>query len=344
MAAVLLLLAAFAFYLLQDPNASLPFIPPTPTSSPTMSPVPTATPFTATPTRRTSYTPFAGSLTPQLGTPYLPPDLTATQSGPAITPSPSRSGTPSGSATATLPNPRPTATNTAPTSGTPPATTPTSTKSPTVTATLESGVIGITGRIIQDGTPVANVVLSFADDAAARQSTTDAGGHYSFITLAPGTDFTLIFDQGNNPGLSPPTEIASLIHLEGTLPQGVNPIDFPDIEISINLSGILFEPQSPIDGASYSASNISGSNQLMFIWTLYSLGGSYHVELGQIGTNEPIWTSPLVAASSYMWDGTLTDGSHITDGTYWWRVSVTKSLGNYVEVIYSQRFDLLFTP
>jgi hypothetical protein len=243
MAAVLLLLAAFAFYLLQDPNASLPFIPPTPTSSPTMSPVPTATPFTATSTRRTSYTPFAGSLTPQLGTPYLPPDLTATQSGPAITPSPSRSGTPSGSATATLPNPRPTATNTAPTSGTPPATTPTSTKSPTVTATLESGVIGITGRIIQDGTPVANVVLSFADDAAARQSTTDAGGHYSFITLAPGTDFTLIFDQGNNPGLSPPTEIASLIHLEGTLPQGVNPIDFPDIEISINLSGILFEPQ-----------------------------------------------------------------------------------------------------
>jgi hypothetical protein len=43
-----------------------------------------------------------------------------------------------------------------------------------------------------------------------------------------------------------------------------------------------------------------------------------------------------------MWNGTLTDGTHIAAGNYWWRVAVTKSLGGYVEVIYTQQFDLLF--
>jgi hypothetical protein len=45
-----------------------------------------------------------------------------------------------------------------------------------------------------------------------------------------------------------------------------------------------------------------------------------------------------------MWNGTLDDGTHISQGAYWWRVAVTKSLGNYVLDIFSQQFDILFNP
>ena len=72
-ATVLLLLAAFSFYLLQDPTAPLPFVPPPPTSTftplpatPTDTPTPSATPI---PTRRTSYTPFASPDRTDIGTP-----------------------------------------------------------------------------------------------------------------------------------------------------------------------------------------------------------------------------------------------------------------------------------
>src|SRR4030042_1907943 len=60
---VLLLLAAFSFYLLQDPTAPLPFVPPPPSS--TITPLPPSPSYTAEPsatsmpTRQTSYTPFA---------------------------------------------------------------------------------------------------------------------------------------------------------------------------------------------------------------------------------------------------------------------------------------------
>jgi hypothetical protein len=345
LAAILLLLAAMAFYLLQDPNASLPFIPATPSYTATQMPAASSTPLTATPTRRTSYTPFASTLTPQYGTPNQPPVQTVTTPPALSTPSPGGTTprTPSPSATATLPRPSPSSTRGATVTGTPPTPTATTAKTPTVTATLAAGEISVTGRIIQNATPVANVVMTFADDAAPRQSTTDSGGHYSFVTLAPGTDFILTFDQADNLNLSPAAEIASLILVEGILPTGADPIDIPGIELSLNLDGILFEPQSPIDGASFSASAINSSNPILFIWTLYSLGGSYHVEVGSNGNDEPIWTSALITASNYTWDGTLSDGSHITQGSYWWRVSVTKSLGNYVEVIYTQRYDIIFT-
>lgn len=352
-AAVLLILAAFAFYLLQDPTAPLPFIPPSATSTATQVPVSTNTPPVPTPTHRTSYTPLAAFLTPQLGTASEPPAQLSTPSpltpSPVISPvatSPSQQNTPGNPypiGTATTSAPRPSATRSTVT-GTPPTPTKTSSISPTATLTLSPGEIVVTGRIVQNATPVANVLVSFADDTPARQSSTNSGGHYSFTTLAPGTDFILTFNQTDNPNLNPKTEIASLINIEGTLPIGVNPIDLPDVEISINLNGIIFQPQTPVDGAAYSASIINNSNPLQFIWSLYSLGGSYRIELGPNGSDDPTWTSPLLAASNYMWDGTLDDGTHITQGAYWWRVAVIKSLGNYVEEIYTQPFDIIFNP
>jgi hypothetical protein len=200
------------------------------------------------------------------------------------------------------------------------------------------------GRVIQNGTPLPGVVLNFADDATPRQTTTGPGGHYTFVTLAPGTAFTITFNQAENPNLTPPAEITSYTLIEGTLPIGVNPILIPDLEISIDLNSMLFSLLTPVDGATYSASAIRASNPLQFTWLLYSGGGSYHIELYPNGSDQPIWSSGLLSSTSYMWDGTLDNGNHITQGTYWWRVSVTRSLANYVEVIYTQPFDLFFNP
>ena len=152
----------------------------------------------------------------------------------------------------------------------------------------------------------------------------------------------MTFRQSTNPQLTLSREITSLAWFQGSLPETTTPIDFPDFEISLNLNDMLFELQSPIDGSVYSASAISVNNPIRFDWSLYGLGGSYHIEVGPNGSDQPIWSSGQTASTYYMWDGTLSDGSHITEGSYWWRVAVTKSLSNYVEVIFTHSWDLSF--
>ena len=332
LATVLLLLAAFSFYLLQDPSAPLPFAPPPAThTSTSLSPSPTnTTVFTPTriPTRQTSYTPFATLSTP----------IPESSSGNPLT------AVPSG--TTALGNLTNTATITPP--GTYPNTlTPASstiTPTPTITGTLIAGEYAVTGRVIKNGTPVANVVVKFQDDIAPRQSTTNSGGHYWFTTLAPGTTFSLTFNQGDNPQLTPAPEVASLAWIEGSLPTGINTIDLPDFEVSTNLSGMIFQLQIPGAGATYSAAVISASNPIQFIWSLYNQGVAYHVEVGQNTSDQPIWTSSEVVSNNLMWNGTLDDGTHISQGAYWWRVAMTKPLGNYILVVYTQPWDIHFNP
>jgi hypothetical protein len=332
LATVLLLVAAFSFYLLQNPNAPLPFsAPPSSTILPlteinTSIPASSSTPI---PTRQTSYTPFATllTLTPQTGT----------QSG-----SLTETVAPGGSNSTTIPNDTspPSPSGTLLSSQT--STSPTITPSPTVTGTLALGEVGVTGRILLNGTPVANVLVEFEDDTPSRQYSTDSSGHYWFTTLAPGTSFSVTFDQSDNPDLTPADQISSLAWFEGSLPTGIEVIDFPDFEISLYLNGMIYELQFPLSGAAYSASATTSSTRIPFSWTLYSLGGSYHIELIDYDTNELVWSSNQLASTSYSWDGTLNDGSHITEGTYYWRVAVTRSLGNYVVKIFSQEWFLIF--
>ncbi len=333
-ATFLLLLAAFSFYLLQNPSAPLPFFPALATSSPTP-PAPALTiisvPTTPAPTRQTSYTPRAAFITPGTGTPSVATIIPVT-AAPVTTTFPNPPG-------ATV-SPQPTNTL----ASTPRTPSASSTTIASATATLSSGEHGVTGRVLQNGTPVANVVVVFADDVSPRQAGTNQGGHYWFITLAPGTNFTLTFNQADNLKLIPTSEVASLAKIEGTLPTGVDLIDLPDFEVSLDLNGFLFELQTPVDGVAYSASAISTANPVQFNWSLYSLGGTYQVQVYPSGSNEPIFSSSQLAASSYMWNGTLDDGSHITQGTYWWRVAVTKSLGNNIVIIFTQQFDLIFNP
>jgi hypothetical protein len=328
LAGVVLLIAAVSFYLLQDPLAPLPFAPPPATGTPTpLSPsetsLSTAT-DTPVPTRQTSYTPFASTYTPTSGFPS--PVMPTT-----TTPIPSTTITPSQTPPTELITPSPTSTLSR-------------TLTPTLTATLSLGETGVTGRVLQNGIPVAGAVVLFQDDASERQSTTNPGGHYWFTTLAPGTSFLMTFLQSDNPQLTPATEISPLAWIEGSLPTSVNPINLPDFDISLNQNAILFALQSPTDGTTYFASVISYANPIQFIWSPYGLGGSYHIEMGLQGSEELVWTSSEIGPTNTMWDGTLSDGSHITAGSYWWQVAVTKSLGNYVEVIYTQPWDLLFNP
>jgi hypothetical protein len=328
LATALLFVAAFSFYLLQDPTAPLPFSSP-PSSTATIQAafntsisMPSSTPI---PTRQTSYTPFATLLTLTPGTASLVGTLT-----------PEGSTSPSPPGNTLRPSPSRTLSHTLT------STSPSITSSPTVTGTLSTGEHGVTGRILQNGTPVANVLVEFEDDTSARQSSTDSSGHYWFKTLAPGTSFSLTFDQTDNPNLTPSDQISSLAWIEGSLPTGVEIIDFPDFEISLYLNGMIFELQNPLSGAAFSADAIGLNNRLQFSWSLYSLGGSYHIELFDYDTDELVWSSNQLASTNFMWDGTLNDGTHITEGTYYWRVAVTKSLGNYVENIFSQAWYLLF--
>ena len=144
--------------------------------------------------------------------------------------------------------------------------------------------------------------------------------------------------------ITPASEIASRAQIEGSLPTRVNIIDLPDLEISINLGGMIFELQSPEDGAAFSASAIGPSKPILFIWSSYNQGESYFVELGPDGETDPIYTSRQVTTTNLSWDGTLDDDSHISAGLYWWRVVVSKSLGNYTLIAYTQQFDLQANP
>ena len=107
---------------------------------------------------------------------------------------------------------------------------------------------------------------------------------------------------------------------------------------------MLFALSSPVDGAAYSAAAINTSNPAPIQLVAVQPGRFIPVEVGPSGVDQPTFVSSQLAATSYMWDGTLTDGTHIIAGNYWWRVAVTKSLGNYVLVIYTQQFDLSFNP
>ncbi len=337
-AAVLLLLAGFSFFLLQNPAALLPFAPSkagTPTPSATAQASQTSPTETPVPTRQTSYTPFATLLTPQSTAPgtIIPATIAPTS---ATTVSPG-SQTPSGTVPPGSVTPPQTSAAPSPTGGL-------LTSTPSLIGTLLPGEYGVTGRMLLNGTPAANVVVEFKDDIDPRQASTNLTGHYWFTSRAPGTSFTLTFKHSINPNLVPAVEVSSLAVVNGNLPTGINIIDLPDFEVSLNLHGALFETLSPMDGAAYSASVIGPNNKIPFAWTLYFLGGSYHVELGPTGSDQPIWRSDQLVSTYAMWDGTLNDGTHISQGTYWWRVAVTKSLGNYVVDLYTPPWDITFNP
>jgi hypothetical protein len=198
--------------------------------------------------------------------------------------------------------------------------------------------------VVKNSTPVANVVVSFKDDDPLRKGSTNSGGHYSFITLAPGTSFNLSFTQLDNPQITPNTDIVAFSRINGTLPVAIQIIDLPDLDISLIIDGLKFQLVTPLNGVSFSAAVISPVNPIQFIWTLYNEADSYHVELGRAGSDIVLWNSSETALTNWMRNGLLDDGSHISAGNYWWRVVAKKTLGNYRFTASMQPFDIIFIP
>mgnify|MGYP001038881971 CR=1 FL=1 len=340
LAALIFLVAALALFLLQDPQAPLPWEA-TATASPTRLPAATQ-PVTIgailpTTTPRTSYTPFATRLT------ILPP---------TDSPTPGASSTPGASAFPSQtsgPTPTGTITPPTPTLTFPPGTqAPTATITPTsaVSPTLAPGQVGISGRVVQNGAPVAGVNVSFRDDQPPRTYTTDSQGRYWFSTYAIGVDFLLSFEQSTNPLYTPSTPIASTALLYGYLPStsGINVITLPDLEISLALSGIPFEATTPLDGAVFNSANITAANPIQFVWTTYNQAEYYYVELSPATSDEILWGSENTVSTNAMFNGTLDDGTQIGAGTYHWFVAANRSFNDYSFVIYTQPQSLVINP
>jgi hypothetical protein len=340
LAAFIFLLAALGLFLLQDPQAPLPWAV-TATSSPTQ-PATATQPIAIgvnlpTSTPRTSYTPFATRLTIVAPTP---------------TPTPGSSPTPDASAAASqTPGPTPTGTIT-PATPTPtfvpgtqaPTATNTMTPIPAVSPTLAPGQLGISGRVVRNGAPVAGVSVSFRDDQPPRSFITDSQGRYWFTTYAIGIDFLLSFEQSANPQYTSATPIASTALLYGYLPSGSTVITLPDLEISLVLNGQSFEPTTPLDGATFNAANITSANPIQFVWTTYNQAEYYYVELSPSASDEILWGSENTTSTNAMFNGSLDDDTQISAGTYRWFVAANRAINDYYLVIYTQPRSLVINP
>lgn len=337
LAALIFLLAALALFLLQDPQAPLPWEA-TATASPTR-PAATTQPVAIgailpTPTPRTSYTPFATLLTvlPPTSSPTISPTPDASAPSQTAAPTPTGTITPATPTPTFLPGtPAPTATNTL-------------TPIPAVSPTLAPGQLGISGRVVLNGAPVAGLSVSFRDDQPPRSFVTDSQGRYWFTTYAIGVDFLLSFEQSANPQFTASTPFASTALLYGYLPSGTTLVTLPDLEISLVLNGLTFEPTTPLDGATFNSANITSANPIQFVWTTYNQAQYYYVELSPSTTDEILWGSENTTSTNTMFNGALDDGTQISAGTYHWFVAANRTVNDYSFVVYTPPRSLVINP
>ena len=337
LAALIFLIAALVLFLLQNPQAHLPWEV-TPTARPTRL---TATTQPAaisanlpTPTPRTSYTPFATLLTvlPPTSSPTISPTPDASAPSQTAAPTPTGTITPATPTPTFLPGtPAPTATNTL-------------TPIPAVSPTLAPGQLGISGRVILNGAPVAGLSVSFRDDQPPRSFVTDSQGRYWFTTYAIGVDFLLSFEQSANPQFTASTPFASTALLYGYLPSGTTMVTLPDLEISLVLNGLTFEPTTPLDGATFNSANITSANPIQFVWTTYNQAQYYYVELSPSTTDEILWGSENTTSTNTMFNGALDDGTQISAGTYHWFVAANRTVNDYSFVVYTPPRSLVINP
>jgi len=331
LAALIFLLASVGLFLLQDPTAPLPWAAAasnTPTSIPQMSPTRTQL-STQTPVIMTSYTPFATRLVTDTGTVLPSPTGSLTAAVPtSITSSPIISTTPSPTFTP----------------GTPPATSPSSTLTPSITPTLGPGEFGLTGRVVQDGTPVSGVLVTFTDDLPARISVTNSDGNYWFITLAVGASFTVTFELEENLQLDPSMPVAETVLLQGFLPSGSPVITLPDLDINTLIDGQSFEPTIPADGAARDTDNITPLNPIQFTWTTYIQADYYFVELRSSDKDESQWISEKTIFTNVIFDGELDDGTHIGPDSYNWFAVASRPIGAYRLTVFAQPRSLVIDP
>ncbi len=352
LAAGIFLLAAFGMYLAQDTASPLPWQPPTetftitpipPTATITLTPAPTQTA-----TRRPTYTPRLGTATLGAETPGTSeatqiPASTATPGTPggatstlaaSLTPPPAGAtptstqssgggypgpvtNTPIPTATTTDSQP-PTSTLTPQPGADTPTPTPTSTgttggPTPTATETITEGDIRVQGRVVQNGTPVANVTLEINEGDFTVE--TDTNGYYQFdLPKDVGEPFLIDFFHASNDTLDPSDEIAEWVWVEKDIEEDDLVVQVPDIEISLRVGTALFQPTAPDESASFSLAQVYASNPIVFGWSAYHRTATYTVKLGYDDILNTKWDSSPTNATTANFIGSTA----VTTGYDWW--------------------------
>ena len=371
LAAGIFLLAAFGMYLAQDPASPLPWQPPTvtftitPTTTLTLTPAPTLTA-----TRRPTYTPrlstgTLGADTPGAGETTPMPASTATPGTPgAATSTIAASATPPAAATPTYTQasggypgpvtntPIPTATTASQTptitlTPEPGADTPTPTltatnggPTPTATETVTEEDIRVQGRVVQNGTPVANVTLEINEGDFTVE--TNANGYYQFdLPKDVGEPFLIDFFHTENDTLDPSDEIVEWVWVEKDIEEDDLVVQVPDIEISLRVGTAFFQPTTPDESAAYSLAQVYASNPIAFGWSAYHRTATYTVKLGYDDIVNTQWDSSPTSATT----ANFTGSTAVTSGhDWWWTVEALYEENDCSFHVHTQTRKIVFNP
>ena len=170
------------------------------------------------------------------------------------------------------------------------------------------------------------------------QTVSGGDGMYAFANLtATSEGYNLVFAQEWNTQYELDQVISwgwlgSIPVTDGTVAQ------IPDFDISL----LGFEPTTPAANASFSA--VSSSNPIQFDWVSYPEATKYWVDLAHGQDQNVVWQSSIAQSTSVSFDGTLTSGSQIQPGEYWWGVGARRDLGAYKLTVYGYLPVLLIVP
>jgi len=262
------------------------------------------------------------------------PTLTSTSNPTTNVPTsiPTATLTPTSLPSATLtPTPTPTLT---PTPTNSPTATPTSTKTPTPIPG------SIAGRVLLNGVPEGGVTIKLEDQAinSIAQAVSGSDGTYTFANLkATGEGYNLVMAHEWNTQY----ELDQVISWGwlGPIPVKDGMVSqIPDFDISL----LGFAPTTPAANTSFSA--VSSSNPILFEWASYPGATKYWVDLAQGQNQNIVWRSPILSKTSVNFNGTLTNGSQIQPGEYWWGVGARRDLGTYKLTVYGYLPVFLIVP
>lgn len=337
----ILLLATLGLFLIQNPEGLMPWEEPTLTPTETLIP-PTTTMTetlvpTSTGTRRPTRTPPVYSETPT-PTETHTPTITSTEPTSTYTPQPSATNASTqasnaASATPSNTSPPPTITDTPEPSATNPP-------QPTLTSTPLENPIIVTGRVVDQDNPIANVTITL-EGPSVLTAVTDENGAYQFEVDWVDENFALVFSYESNTHLNPASNYVAWSWIEGIL---IGDLEIPNLEISSAPSGSLFEQLSPANDSSYAASQINKDNPIRFEWTEYPMADQYWIDLGREGEDHPVWSSVAVADLFTDFGGKLNNGSQISEGTYWWAVGTLRTQSGFRFLAYTHNWTLVITP
>jgi len=201
----------------------------------------------------------------------------------------------------------------------------------------------VAGRLLKDGMPMpAGVTVKLEDQSYAivATATTDAQGTYTFdnLTISDAVVNVLFAQEWNeqyNIG-----EVASWAWLGPLTVSRGTIVQLPDLEIGLRGFGQV----NPHAGTSFSVSQISAQNPLIFEWMPYPGASAYWVDLAKGDDLNVVWQSALVNGTTVAFDGRLDDGYNITVDTYWWGVGARAGVGAYQLTVYGYLPSFIIRP